>query len=1365
MNSSDILHILARMYHRISGFAHSLNDKYGMEWILVLLAALAIILFLMREKPLTNLLLWILKGSGKWLKKAWNWTLSKLSKLRFSPLSPKLKKLAEDLDELAADSFGRYDRPHYIVLSQESDVEAVIRGANDFEGETLNLEDSRVNDNDGKNWYIFNKGCIFHFPDPVGVSRELQQIRPERPMDGIIVCLPAHLFLPENHKQRQVLAEKFYSQLWQMQKKFHFVLPVYLLLTECEEGIEGFDSFWGAECLGDFKQEIFGWSNPNEKFKPYENEWVTQGMEQLSHQLERIQLNVICDKNISADLELMLFPSRFSQLTTGISDFCEKLFSQSSFHESFMFRGFYFCGQVEQQETMVGKENPPKTAGAVWFLRDLFYKRIFSEANLAFAPQQHIFSSDRRLRVYQYFFLALFTFLSAWLYMDQQELSKQSLNLTNNIRNLPPRPILDENGAQIHYVSQVLDHISKMDASNLKYGSIFLSYTSNIEDKLGMYFAEKIFGKIVFPSLECQAQRRIRESITRQPNDGNFDPWLAALSNDFALQQELYRLMISTDNYTNKEVEQKFSYLVQHLFDQELPASFYQRSDEYIKAIRSHVYQPMAPTYHKKGTNKQGSEKKDKNKKDQGLCEIQSFNDQATWSKVKLMASEHLDNVANSVRAPKNFFSQLDQLESLPLDSRWNRLTLDFSTQLNQYTDWSARLQNQWLMDAPQENSCLSARKSLLSLSKRVLGNEDDFVEIFYQQCMANVNHQLHLDNGLITPSLYVFSESTPPSFSTEASHMLNSVSQLTPLSFLQVTPETQINDHNQLKGSGLFFWSIEHLNRALRMAEEYESFTTINFASDSVPSRRSAQDYQYLSQAIALKQLQLAMKKATNRAQQYDPGKHFPDQYKPVSQQEAKLISYVSNFKQARPLLLKIHQAYSKLGLNESRNELFTTANYHAFKLLNMVDKLQRQGNLYQPLETPLWGAHQYIRSMFGISGKGQLQDYLASESERMGYIATEYAEPLLTFLSSTKAVSVNYELFNRWNNTLIEYNKKFLHKDNNNALDELESFFENQLLLTDQSNCFKQSKTFHAPQGNNLYAEANKMIVDEALQLCESYRKDKIEMEYARLSERFTELLAGKYPFTRSPLAQNVTPEALQKFLSYYPGKSSGLENRMENLVWVKRNDKRLEQYRQARTFVKALDQSLDLFSSAFTASAGGSNGGLEVNFEFDVLSHQSIHTPHISQWQLGVGRDYVTYPSVDNARSHTLLWSPSSAISLELDWAENSPFSARALEGKTRGNKLTYEADGLWSLITFIQTYRSSTLDTHNITQGSMLLDFTADLSDTAQITTSPLKDLLAFGRVTLYGPAAKDKQRQILSLPEQFPDHVPELGETP
>jgi type VI secretion system protein ImpL len=1319
----------------------TLIKNWTIEWTILSIFVGILIIFLLKEKPVTGsvrLIKNILWKLIKWISKKISGVLGK-SSINIKVFQKSGKYLDTFFSNVKAMSTksgkSYYETPTYLALSVGSDIESLMKGV-----ETNTSKGRFPKSEYNKDWFIFDHGTVLNFPQPNIIYDELMYYRPERPLDGVIISLSVKKLLTLPNTEIEQEAKKLFTNLWQLQKKFQFVLPVYLIITDCNY-LDGFSDYWQLEEMQKHRHDILGWSNPHEKNKQFEEQWIDDGITDVNTSLRQLHINFMQSTKSHPSIDLLLFPNRLASLSSQIKTFCETLFNSTNYHESFMFRGFYFSGNLQDD----GQSTKDHQNSSSILVQQLFNKRIFLEANLAYSPQQKIFSSNRKLKTFQYMFSAMFLGLSTWLTLDTIELSYQSNNLANKIE-LPTPPANNSTTRNIKYVHNVLEHVSSMDASNLFYWSNPASWFSSFEQDLMDYFSDNIFSDIVFPAFNCRANQLLVQQKNTPVEQGEYIKWITQLSDYFLLEKRLHQLMKSED-YSISKVESEFNNLVNHLYDTKLPSSFYEKSSIYFNAISNISYETELRYF---------GDDLSKAEKPTVYCNLPPISHDDVWSKVKVNTAQYLTNVSYQIQAPKAFFSQITELQSLPTDKNESKHKGNFASELNSYLIWARNIQQHWIRDSEGGNICSKIKQPFNNLADIINPLEKDLSNEFKDKCNTTVEAQFKLDSPLLNGGLYTFYDDKI-TFSTKAQSLYTSMESLSALSFINVEPA--LNNEEQLTE---FYWSVDHLNTALKMFEEYENFAKINYQSVSLPKLDSENSNRYLAQAVTLNQLQQAMISTILKSRTQSPDGYYSSQYRPINKQESQIQSYVTNQQQASVVLLKLNDIFQTLDFTSSSQKLLRIAQNNALSLLKKIDALYSDNRLYQPLPRFHWGAHLYTESMYGVYSEGQLEDYLQAQSGRASYIAVNYAEPIVTFLNETRAKypTSDYTIISKWQNTLVELHKQEQNKDNNTSLLALESFFNNHLLLTNQSNCFENGKNFILPNQNNIFAISHRTIINEAKSLCQSYTAEKIQQEYANVQRDFTQMLAKKYPFSSAHSAQSISPASIKKFIEKYSGKTSGLAQRMDILVWAKRHDKDKAKYQKKLNFIRQLDTSIEFFNALIGASSAPDAQGLEIAVEFNVLQNQAKNTAHISLWEFTSANSKLRYPSYDEQQPSNIYWLPNTPTKVSLSWAEGSPYKAFANLGKTKADQLIYSEAGVWSLLKFIQKHRSSRPDTDTLQENSILLDFTAKLRNRTTKVNKSKQSALALMRLNLYGFDPDTKQYISIKFPKSFPHYAPE-----
>lgn len=1316
------LNELKRMFNKLGSFA----AEYNLVWLLIIAIIIIFLLVLASGKQIKIVIPFLPRGFNRIsfsrddlfrLKKKADGAISE--KQKKADAKPKVNivgGLVNAIQLLSGGHEKRYKLPTYLLLSggESQNDGDMLRELESI----LGKKEQRLlqNKGDSDSWYLFQQGCVVHHENCRQIVSELKQFRPERPLDGIIVTLPIGKINELDTLELENWATEIYQQVWHTQQKVGFILPVYVLVTGAEK-LQGFEAFWQQDRLKRYQHQQFGWANPYNDSQPYQAGWITEAIHSVSHQVRSSQMAIIRhdrDFEKSKPAEALLLANSIDGMESALTIICNELFGSAALQMPLMFRGIYFAGK----NSLVNPENG-KTEKQFICLQELFEQKIFAEDKLAFPPRNKLLSSNSRLRAYQYTSIITFGALSTLLVLDTMALNEQANSLVRSIENEPKI----EETAGLNHVNKVLDHISSMDASTINYLSMPLSWHNSFNDELMTYFADHVFGEVVFPAFQCRMQTKFQEKLNgaeTQRSAADFTNWLNELAYSFKMYGELNDL-ITNDHLSTAEAERKITDLVAYLYDTKLPDSFYERSSLYIQAISNNN--------NNIGVN--------------NFCKLDHLETPEQWNTIKNLAFKEINLIAQEVAAPKAFFNLSAQLQSLPTVISWYNKIPEFANTLQDYNKWLTHLEDYWLTSHSVPNECMLIHDSLMTMSAS-FGQDKAIAKEFLQVCQASVSEVMEQDNQLLYMKLYSNTE-YPMSLTADARALFDSVAKTETLSYMDTVANTEF-----VEAGADFFWSTEQLNRALELYDEYVTFATTEYQSIWLPNKKVTDNQKYFAQGIALKQLQFAMNRHVMQAQVDEVAEFRPAALRPVSQQEAYLSAAVGNFRKSMDSVLALLLAYQKLEFEESHAWLLKLSQDHAFKLLERVDKLYRDNRIFTPLQKPRWSAHQYNAVLFGIQGDGQLQDYLSAQAERASNIAFEYAEPLVVFLLNTKGKYVNYELFGKWQNTLIELNKQ-QNKDPSNSLEQLNQFMANQLAVVNQSNCFASTSEMVIPQASDAFALSHKNIIERAVGHCDSYKADQIKKEYAQISTLFTDLLSDKAPFTARAQARNISPQVMRQFLTQYTPLADGLAQRMAILAWKDKS------YKEAQDFIKAMDSAALLFENILLAS-GKDSAGLELDIEFNVMDSYSQFTEHLAGWTLASGQYQTKFPGTNQP----IFWTPNDPVTLSLDWASQSPYQGFAVDGTNRSNILSYRMDDIWSLINFLNKYKASEIDTESLMAESRLIKFEASVtSKTGQHPTPQPNVMRAFARITVYGVDPETKQKIALKVPEKFPEFAPQV----
>ncbi|NJN64898.1 MAG: hypothetical protein HC882_08485 [Acidobacteria bacterium] len=181
----------------------------------------------------------------------------------------------------------------------------------------------------------------------------LRKHRGRRPLDGLVVVVPAEDLLGKSEKQVQEQAGKIREVVDLMQERLRFRIPVYLLISKTDL-VGGFVEFFRG-LPAQRRQEILGWSHT----EPDQGEpvaLIAKGMQRIVRHLHAYRLEMIARVGSRTRARrLFFFPEEFKRLTEPLMAFADVFFSKDRYHEAPVFRGFYFTSGTQGEGTPLSR--------------------------------------------------------------------------------------------------------------------------------------------------------------------------------------------------------------------------------------------------------------------------------------------------------------------------------------------------------------------------------------------------------------------------------------------------------------------------------------------------------------------------------------------------------------------------------------------------------------------------------------------------------------------------------------------------------------------------------------------------------------------------------------------------------------------------------------------------------------------------------------------------------------------------------------------------------------------------------------------------------------------------------------------------
>lgn len=224
----------------------------------------------------------------------------------------------------------------------------------------------------------------------------LRRFRGRRPLDGIVVVVPADELLVKDEQDIRDQAGLIREVIDLLQTELGFRFPVYLVVSKCDL-VDGFVDFFRA-LPPQRREEMLGWANedPNRgrvgrKFE--------RGFEGLVHRLGALRLEMLAaGGSVRRARRILFFVEEFKRLQPNLAAFVGDLFRRDPYQETPVFRGFFCTSGLQGQGTPVGPAMAelarhlgvrlgPETGDAEkgersFFLLDLFRRLMIADEGL-----------------------------------------------------------------------------------------------------------------------------------------------------------------------------------------------------------------------------------------------------------------------------------------------------------------------------------------------------------------------------------------------------------------------------------------------------------------------------------------------------------------------------------------------------------------------------------------------------------------------------------------------------------------------------------------------------------------------------------------------------------------------------------------------------------------------------------------------------------------------------------------------------------------------------------------------------------------------------------------------------------------------
>ena len=1175
----------------------------------------------------------------------------------------------------------RYRLPLFVAVGpSRAAITAVVRGAD--LGQPLGEHLS----SGGLTWTAFDRAAVVEVEPGMilaGHSRAdrwrafirlLQRFRPQRPVDGVILVLPAgELDHDDRDEARRTTAEQIRERLAELENALAMTLPVHCVVAEAET-VGGFEEL--GRLLPTYQLERpLGFASPYSSQEVYRPALVAQAIQSLAARAQVLALEALTAEPDKVDRDaLLLFPAGIERLRPGLKSFLDIVMQPGHYARLTTLRGIYLTGAVGT----VRGHGVPMSA----FAKGALQERIFPEYSLAEPTGRHWVGANREVRRAQAAVVGLFALTTLGLFAQDRILSNrvpQVHSLVSAVEKDYERISIaraEQGGAADLFRDQNLefvDRLSRLDGGYLRSAFVPSSWFGQLPRNLER-MQEGAYIEILFRSIG-QSLRKRAEKVTATPPGAAYRDHRADVQAPYpdtsALKTALdryARLATQVDHYRALSQGRRDAFalrqITNYLYDIQLPDGFFPDIRFDAEGTSGTVMRPFTMSRYVEQARTSFLELHrdfliDLTLRDRvptRLREIQGILSERS----RLFASE-----SSGLGRLRALYRELDGLRKLFESGRYAWLVAEPPLIDASYEALLTRASETRFLGPPL---ALRVRREALQtrreFRRELLGIQaPDFGAIVVPDERGLA---LSPQAERVRKRLEAFGLIAEAAGDDDFPRGRAQSGQLTRQIPLPVPSDSYIR------------WRVPALNAGTRLLDDISRRVAGDSESRAVDRA--------LSDVVRAEKLDAIVTAVRQAAEEVPARRDLVD----GGGSEADLRRRVASFRAARPFIDTFLRHLEDMGAFELRDGLMRLVGWEAEKILTLASQRLAADNLYGMDESAVdaWqGGRGLAGQAFDADTQGALIAYLAQQRARLRTLAKEFARPAMSFLFD-HAVDYNpdqLQAFARWR-LILETLQRYDNKAPGNPLQRLESYVLDRMQAVTVDDC-AQASPARTVQSEGYMAQRLSVLARAAQDRCLALKGERVRQAYAALSASFNENLAGRAPFvtpSQMGTAPGAPPEALARFIDTFDRRMN--EGIAEPRYWAS-----AAKADRVRTFLERLDRAVSALRPAIQEGETGVRIGYDVTAEFRVNRAEEIGANHVLGWSLAVGD---RRRSLFNA-AESIAWSPGERVSVDLTWAKDAPsrptdaadVPGLSVEGRTA--RIGY--DGLWSLFALITRHR--------------------------------------------------------------------------
>ena len=1208
----------------------------------------------------------------------------------------------------------RYEVPWFVMVGESQAGKTTILRNTGLREVVGHPTEERGIGTRGVNWWFFDKAVVLDVGGDVILRRDgrmsdekgwdailrlLQTYRPERPLDGVILTIPARDLLPsragnsEAAKQAQERGERIYRKLRKAQRMLGMNFPVYVLVSQCDE-VPGFNSFC-RELPDSLRDDIVGWSSPYALDAAYSPEWIGEAFKSVEQELLHTQLKILAGGSHETHGDgVFIFPSELLSMAESLQAYLNQIFQQSAYHQSFYLRGMYFCGAEEPNPSSGESPIPQGTLDGrvaqgrdtrLLFLKHLFADRIFPERAVAKPDTQAFFSKNRVALLAQGLAVVGSFALGSGLWYAADRLSSYERLLVPILTEVRDdliemsRPLANQADSLTlgHSAVDLLKGVTQASAINLRSAFIpsswFVSLQNQLLSAMTLGYRELVVNAIA-PALKARMERVLSgasldtvlenehplgTSVEQMPEYVRFNQYVRDL---IELEKNLKRYR-ALQHKEEGELEY-LDALMQYLFDLKLTKDLQRHPHVFREAIAGADLAPLA---------------------------ILPAQQERAKAMVWDLGQQFLVQAFDENRVLQELQDLTGQFDSIDQASRTTQGLGALRTLWSSIEETQVLLQSaeaRWLarehLDLGHE---FEETLTLISQSAFLDGHVSHEIQLAGEGAFARLTAQLKsLEAGDIGPLLDPSFAQFGLDFSPGVMRVKEGLAAVFDLEFMKS------GQANKQMASALIprtrlMWDVANLGHAIQLHQDYAGFREAH-------DLEALQHMDRVISRVMRQRLNAVMRDVVARAQAFEPWEEGAN----ALRTEDDVRAEVESLKTAEKTLENLLAIFEREGFDDSFWDLLELLAMQASDLLEHVDQLlDKQGAYAVKGGTLVWwnGQRPLALQAYDVESLQGLKTFLAAQRARIDYLAREYAEPLLAVLMKSSVYQDlsggQRVLASKWQG-ILESLDAFDKKKPGNSLSELERFILGPLAETNLSNCLEGER--FEPLSNregDYFRQAHVTLIQQMDDRCQLLTSGEVLKGYEKIERFFNQKLAGRFPFGDPDEARDIADyQTIRDFYRLFD------EQMARGLGTIEQNRQFGLSRHYAAEFLEHLRSVRRFFGHFLDAKGHPAIPVFDLDVEFRTNQRHETQGNQILDWMMRVGKQ--TFRIRDGKSKGRWVWGD--PVSLVFRWAKDAPTRpSRDQRGPhvfVKDETVTFHFQDSWSLLRLLMRQAGSPAD---------------------------------------------------------------------